>query len=134
MFTCLYLFIKECITSPSPLSSDGEGGEVLQIPSFSPWLVFWPLVCVREPPGFTSLEQGMLLVLSVGLVLRFFFFPFGCGSFLNSLLNLLQCYLCFLFWSFGYKPCEIPPPAIKPSPPALEEKVLPAGPPGKAHA
>lgn len=74
MFTRLYVFIKECITSPFPLSSDW-GREVLQIPSCSPWLVFWPLACIREPPRFTSLEQGMLLVLSVGLVLRFFF-PF----------------------------------------------------------
>ena len=38
----------------------------------------------------------------------FFFFFFGCGPFLKSLLNLLQyrfCFVCFLF--FGCEACGI---------------------------
>ena len=41
---------------------------------------------------------------------------FGCGPFFKSLLNLLQCYLCFMFWFFGLKACRIlsPQPGIEP--------------------
>lgn len=73
MSTYLSLFIKECITSPLRLSRD-LGREGLKIPSCSPWLVFRPPACLREPPRLTCLEQGMLLGLSVCLALRFFFF------------------------------------------------------------
>ena len=34
-------------------------------------------------------------------------FFFRCGSFLKSLLNLLQYCFCFMFWCFGHKLCEI---------------------------
>ena len=72
---------------------------------------------------------------SVSLFLSFFFF-FGCGPFLKSLLNLLQycfCYvLCFGF--FGCEACGIlaPQPGIEPASPALEGEVLTTGPARKS--
>ena len=47
-------------------------------------------------------------------------------QFLKSLLNLLQCCFCFVFWFFGHKVCEFlaPWPEIEPVPPAVEGKVL----------
>ena len=65
-------------------------------------------------------------------LLRFFW----CGQFLKSLLNLLQYCFCFMFWFFGRQACNIltPWPGIKPTPPALEDKVLTTGPPGKSHS
>ena len=49
--------------------------------------------------------------------------------FLQSLLNLLQYYVCFMLWFFGHKACEILAtwPGIKPTSPALN---LTTGPPG----
>ena len=40
-----------------------------------------------------------------------------------------------MFWFFGHKACGIlaPQPGIKPTPPALEGKVLTTGPPGKSQ-
>ena len=60
---------------------------------------------------------------------------FGCGPFLKSLLNLLQCCFCFMFWFFGLGACGIlaPQPGIKPIPPALEGEVLTTGPPGESQ-
>ena len=115
VFTHLYPFITECITSPVPR---------LEIWGETCWLVFWPLACLREPPSLTSLEPGMLLMLSACLVVRFFFL-FGCGSFLNSLLNLLQYYFCFMFWSFGYKACEIAHQRSTPHPLCWKRKSQP---------
>ena len=57
----------------------------------------------------------------------FFFLRFCCcGSFLKSLLNLLQYCFCFMFCFFGCKACRIlaPQPRIKPAPPALASKIL----------
>ena len=64
--------------------------------------------------------------------LKIFFF--WCGSFLKSLLNLLQYCICFGFLAFGREACEIlaPPPGIEPAPPALEGEVLTTGPPRKS--
>ena len=55
--------------------------------------------------------------------------------FLKSLLNLLQYCFCFIFWFFGREACGIlaPWPGIKPTPCALEDKVLTTGLPGKAQ-
>ena len=59
-----------------------------------------------------------------------------CGSFLKSLLNLLQycfCCLCSDFlvvWACGIL---VPQPGIKPASPALEGKVLTTGPTGKSQ-
>ena len=60
------------------------------------------------------------------LHLGFLCFFFWCGPFLKSLLNLLQCCFCFLFWVFGHVPCGIPapPPGMEPAPAALEGEVL----------
>ena len=62
------------------------------------------------------------------------FFFFFCEPFLKSLLNLLQCCFCFMFWFFGLKPCRIlvPWPGVEPALPAWEGKVLVTGPPGKS--
>ena len=51
---------------------------------------------------------------------------FYVDQFLKSLLNLLQCCFCFVFWFFGRKACEFlaPWPGIEPVPPAVEGKVL----------
>ena len=48
------------------------------------------------------------------------------GSFLKSLLNLLQYCFYFTFWFFGHKPCGIlgPQPRIEPVPPALAGEIL----------
>ena len=63
--------------------------------------------------------------------------------FLKFLLNLLQYYFCFMFcfffvclFVFGHDACGIltPQPGIKPTPPALEGKVLTTGPPGKSQS
>ena len=56
--------------------------------------------------------------------------------FFKSLLNLLQYCLCFDFFFFFFC-CDacgisVPQPGIKPTPPALEGKVLTAGLPGKS--
>ena len=75
-------------------------------------------------------KKGMALV-----SLIFFFKIFWCGPFLKSLLNLLQNYLCFMFWFFWPpEACRILAPwtGIEPSPPALESKVLTTRPPGKS--
>ena len=58
---------------------------------------------------------------------------FWYGSFLKSLLNLLQYWFCFMFWGFGQEACEILAPwqGTKPAPPALESGFLTTGPPGK---
>ena len=52
--------------------------------------------------------------------------------FFKSSLNLLQYCFCFTFWFFGHESCELLGPwlGIKPVPPALEGKVLTAGPLG----
>ena len=54
--------------------------------------------------------------------------------FKNSLLNLLQYYLCFMLWYFGHKACgiSIPQAEIKPSSPALVDDILITGPLGKS--
>ena len=66
---------------------------------------------------------------------KVFFIFFWCGPFLKSLLNWLQhCFSFFLFWFFfGHQAFEIlaPPPGIKPTPHALEDKALTIGPRGK---
>ena len=59
-------------------------------------------VILRVKPWACRNNVSMLFI----LFLRFFFF-FGCGSFLESLLNLLQYCFCFVFWFFGHKACEI---------------------------
>ena len=72
----------------------------------------------------------------MGKLLLFFFFKiFWCGPFLKFLLNLLQNYLCFMFWVFWPpEACGILAPwtGIEPSPLALEGKVLTARTPGKS--
>ena len=75
---------------------------------------------------------------------RFFFLLLKCfdshlyenhlwESFLKSLLNLLWCGFCFLFWFFGCKACGILAlqPWLEPTPCALEGEVLTPGLPGK---
>ena len=60
---------------------------------------------------------------------------FWCGPFFfKSLLNFLQYCFCFMFWFFGGEACGIlaSQPRIKPILPALEDEVLPTGPPGKS--
>ena len=56
----------------------------------------------------------------------------GCGTFLKSLLNLLQYCSCFMFFVlfFGHEACCILAlqPEIEPAPPALKGKVLTTGP------
>ena len=68
------------------------------------------------------------VVLFILLFLRFFW----CGPFL---LNLLCCSFCIMFWFFGLKGCGILSPwrGIKPTPPALEVKILTTGPPRKSQ-
>ena len=61
------------------------------------------------------------------------FFFFNVGPFLKSLLHLLQyCFSFMFFWVFDHEACGILAPrvGIKPVPPALEGRVLTAGPPG----
>ena len=55
------------------------------------------------------------------------------NGFLETLWNLLQYRLLFMFWSFGHKTrgIPVPRPGIEPSPPALEGEVSATGPPGK---
>ena len=59
----------------------------------------------------------------------YFFFKFLCGS----LLNLLQCCFCFMFF-LGQDACRIlaSQPGFEPATLALEGKVLITGPPGKS--
>ena len=49
---------------------------------------------------------------------------FGCGPFLKSLLNLLQCCFCFIFWFLSQEACGIlfPQPGIEPMSSALERE------------
>ena len=65
---------------------------------------------------------GDLLV----ILIFFFFLRFCCcGSFLKSLLNLLQYCFCFMFWCFGHQARRIlaPPPGMEPTRPALKSGV-----------
>ena len=86
---------------------------------------------------FDIKELLLLLVWSYWGYFLFLFFKrfFWCGPFLKSLLNLLQCCFCFMFWFFGHEACGIlvPRPGIEPTPPALESEVLTTGPPGKSR-
>ena len=52
--------------------------------------------------------------------------------FIELVTALLLCF--FLFWFFGHQAFEnlAPPPGIKPTPLALEDKALTTGPPGKS--
>ena len=81
-----------------------------------------------------SAVQGCESAISLSFVI--FLRSFWCRPFLKSLLNMLQCCFCFMFWFFGHKACGIlaPQPGIKPTPPTLEGKVLTTGPPGKVFA
>ena len=58
-----------------------------------------------------------------------------CIPFKKSLLNLLQCCFCFMFWFLGQKACGILAawPWMEPTTPALEGKVLSTGPRGKSQ-
>ena len=63
---------------------------------------------------------------------KIFFFFWMWIPFLESLLHLLQYYFCFMFWYFGPKACGslASQLEIKPTPPALEGRILTTGPPG----
>ena len=75
--------------------------------------------------GFCHLQTGEQWFPSF----RIFFLFFGCGLFLKSLLNLLQCCFCFMFWYFGPEACGVfaSQPGIEPELLALEGKVLTTG-------
>ena len=108
------------------------------------WLSYFPLLEYKLQGGrdlcfcpvmfmfLKDLEQ-CLAQSKYSVFFKIFFF--WCGPFLKSLLNLLHHYFCFTFCFFGYEACWIldPWPGIKPTPPALECKVLGTGLPGKSH-
>ena len=88
---------------------------------------------VEFDPDVCELEVYTLNHYDAYLHLLFLFeIFFWCGSFLKSLLNLLQYCFCFMFHFFGLETCGIlaPQPGIKPIPPALEGEVLSPGLPG----
>ena len=66
-----------------------------------------------DPNSKPSQISARSLLFSIS---RFFFFC--CGSFLKSLLNLLQYCFCFMFRLFGHKTYRIlgPRPGIEPAP------------------
>ena len=68
----------------------------------------------------------------LSLFSKFFFF-FGCGQFLKSLLSLLKYYFGFMLWIFGRESYGIfaSQPRIEPVPPVLGGEVLTTGPPAK---
>ena len=87
-------------------------------------------------------ERGMVSCrrfLGVRSFVLFFFFLrfFWCGSFLKSLMNLLQYYFCFMFRFCVHEAYRILVPlpgiGIEPESPALEGEVLTTGPPGKSQ-
>ena len=102
-------------------------------------------------PAFSHENLGIAWLLSIiyslwsspERVLFFFFnkylfcfvFFFFCGSFLKSLLNLLQYWFSFMFWLLGPKACRILAyqPGFKPIPHALEGELLTTGLPGKSQ-
>ena len=61
------------------------------------------------------------------------FFFLMWAIFLKSVLNLLQCCFCFMFWFFAHNTCGIlaPQTGVELAPPALE--VLTTEPPGKSQ-
>ena len=65
----------------------------------------------------------------------FFQIFFHMNYFLNSLLNLLQYYFCFMFSLCSHGECGIlaPRPGIEPAPPALQGEILSTGQPGKSQ-
>ena len=67
------------------------------------------------------------------ILLKIFFFFFGCGPFLKSSLNSRQYCFCFMFWFFGHYTCGflIPQWGTEPTHAALEGKLLTNGLPGK---
>ena len=100
-----------------PLPPTGDlGREVLACilaPRLPPGATQTRPIRTRDAPGALCLLGGKI------------FFLFGCGSFLNSLLNLLQYYFCFMFWSFGYKACEIAHQRSTPHPLCWKRKSQP---------
>ena len=54
------------------------------------------------------------------LFLKTFFLK--CGPFLKSLLNLLQCCFCFMFFGYKARGMLAPQPGIEPMLPELEAK------------
>ena len=116
---------RTCCPPPRP-------GLLGSIPSF--WWFFSLLMQMNfpEPSQVTALHPWKL-VLSDFLSSSSFFFNW-CELFLKSLQNLLQYCFCFMFWVFGCEACGIlaPWPGIKPAPPALEDEVSTAGPPGES--
>ena len=94
------------------------------------FIFYWSIIAVR----CVSFCCTRTWISYIFVVCYFFLRSFWCRPFLKSLLNMLQCCFCFMFWFFGHKACGIlaPQPGIKPTPPALEGKVLTTGPPGKS--
>ena len=87
------------------------------------------LSALLKPSSYTlSYPESTILLLAI-IINHFFLF-----FFFKSLLNLLQCCFCFMFWFFGPKACGIlaPWPGMEPSPHAFEGKVPTTGLPGKS--
>ena len=84
---------------------------------------------------WSKLQTCNSLSLNTSASIIFFFKIFWCGPILKSLLNLLQRYICLMFWIFGPKACGIlgPWPRIEPPPFALEGKIWTTGPSGKSQ-
>ena len=60
---------------------------------------------------------------------------FLSGPFFKVFIEFVKFCFCFMFWLFGHEACRILAleRGIKPTPPALEGKVLTTGPPGKSQ-
>ena len=81
---------------------------------------------------YYTIHITMNTMVNFMLVFKIFFW---CGSFLKSLLNLLQHCFCFMFWFFDPEACGILAlqPETEPVPPILQGKVLTTGLAGKSQ-
>ena len=85
---------------------------------------------------WSKLQTCNSLSLNTSASIFFFFFKISwCGPILKTLLNLLQHYICLMFWIFGPEARGIlgPWPGIEPPPFALEGKIWTTGPSGKSQ-
>ena len=99
----------------------------------SSWSIFATLILKQAPrtcPQLHTVPTGLLSNPAPNL---FYIRTLTEILFKKSLLSLLQCCFCLLFWFFDQGACGIsaPQPGMETAPPALERKVPTPGPLGK---
>ena len=131
---CWWSVAKSFLTLWDPMDCSMPCFPVLHcFPEFAHLILCHPLLLLPAIfPNITVFSNAAYWIPKCVSFLKIFFFFLMLSPFLDFLLNLLQYYFCFMFWYFGPKACGILASQleIKPTPPALEGKILTTGPPG----